>query len=103
METQNHLEPNEGWGEGVVGGDEWARLQGLLELVRREGQRTELSPERREQIRERVLERLERHEARRRRWRAFVVGAGALLVAGILVWWLGRERRENAFERHVAL
>ena len=50
METGNHLEPGEGWREAGVGGEEWARLQSLLELVRREHQRTELSPERRAQL-----------------------------------------------------
>ena len=80
METGNHLEPSEGWGGEGVGGEEWSRLQGLLDLVRREHQRMELSPERREQIRERVLERWERFEARRRRVRAIVAGASVVLL-----------------------
>ena len=43
METGNHLEPGEGWGgEARLGGEGWARLQSLLELVRQEHLRTEL-------------------------------------------------------------
>jgi hypothetical protein len=83
METGTHLEPGEGWGTG--GGEEWTRLQSLLELVRQEQQRTELSPERRDQLRERVLERVERYEVRRRRWRAVVVAASAALMAGLVL------------------
>ena len=90
METGNHLEPGEGWGEG--GGAEWARLQSLLDLVRREQQRTELSPERRAEIRERVLERVERYEVRRRRWRAFIAGASATLLAGMVLRLVVRAR-----------
>lgn len=85
METRNHLDPNEGWAESGLGGEQWARLQSLLELVRREHLRTELSPERREQIRERVLARFEQLEARRRRWRAVFVGASVALAAGLVV------------------
>ena len=85
METGNHLEPGEGWREAGVGGEEWARLQSLLELVRREHQRTELSPERRAQIRERVMERVESNERRRRRARAIVAGASTLLLAGLVL------------------
>jgi hypothetical protein len=83
METANHLEPGEGWGEG--GGVEWARLQSLLELVRRENQLNELSPERRDQIRDRVLARLERIEARRRRLRAFLAVTSTVLLTGLLL------------------
>jgi hypothetical protein len=90
METGNHLEPSEGW--GGEGGEEWARLQSLLELVRRENYRTELSPERREQIRERLLERLERDERRRRRARAIVAGASAALFAGLVLALVVRAR-----------
>ena len=81
MQTGKHLEPGEGWGEG---GEDLARLQSLLELVRRE-QQTELTPERREQIRTRVLERLERHEAQRRRRRAVVRVASTVLLAGLML------------------
>jgi hypothetical protein len=82
METRNHLDPNEGWSEAGVSGEQWARLQSLLELVRQEHQRSELSPERRERIRERILARYEKLEARRRRWRVFLAAAGVALVAG---------------------
>ena len=82
METRNHLEPNEGWGESPLQGEAWARLQSLLELVRREHQRTELSPERRAQIRDRVLARVAKYEARRRKWRLFLAATGVALVAG---------------------
>jgi len=92
METGNHLEPGEGWGGERGGPESWARLQGLLDLVRQEQKRTELSPERRAQIRERVLERFEQYEVRRRRWRAFAVAAGALMVTGVLVMVAARMR-----------
>ena len=80
METRNRLEPGEGWPQGPEG----ARLQSLLELVRRE-QGMELSEERRERIRARVLERLERTEIRRRRVRALIAGGSAVLLAGLLL------------------
>lgn len=93
METGNHLESGEGWGgERGMGREEWTRLQGLLDLVRREHQRTELDPERRERIRARVLERWERHEARRRRWRRFLALASALLLARLAVKLVARAR-----------
>jgi hypothetical protein len=93
METSKHPEPDEGWRQAGVTGEEWARLQSLLELVRREHHRTELDPERREQIRERVMERLERQEARQRRRRMLVARASALLLVGLafLVWWWSSE------------
>jgi hypothetical protein len=82
METGSHAEPTEGWREVGVTPEEWARLQSLLELVRQEHLRTELSPERRDQIRERVLARFELYERRRRRWRVFLAATGVALVAG---------------------
>jgi len=90
METGNHLESGEGWGEG--GGEEWTRLQSLLELVRREHKRTELSQERRDQLRERVLQRIERTEVRRRRVRAIVRAASAMLLAGVVLTLIVRAR-----------
>ena len=89
MET-GHLEPGEGW--GTEGGEEWARLQRLLELVRRENHRTELSPEAREQFLARVMERVEQDERRRRRARAIVVGASAMLFAGLVLTLVIRAR-----------
>jgi hypothetical protein len=90
METGNHLEPGEGWGEGAC--EDWARLQSLLELVRRENQRTELSPERRDQLRDRVLARIERAEVRRRRVRAIVRAASAIFLAGLVLTLIVRTR-----------
>lgn len=92
MEMGNHMEPSEGWREVGVGREEWGRLQNLLELVRREHQRTELSPERREQLRERLLARLERIELRRRRARAIFAGASAVLLAGLVLTLVVRAR-----------
>jgi hypothetical protein len=76
METGNHLEPGEAWG---VRGAEWERIQRLLELAR-SAAREELSPERREQLRERLLARLERDEIRRRRARLILAGAAVVLL-----------------------
>ena len=89
METSIQLEPARAWGQEYVGGAEWARLQSLLELVRREHRRMELDPERCDRIRQRVVARLERAEARRRRWRAVVATAGAVLLLGLVlvIWW----------------
>ncbi len=83
MQTGTHLDPREGWGEGSEVA--WARLQSLLDLVRQEHQRTELSPERREQIREHVMERVARNEVRRRRRRAFLAAASVVFVAAVVV------------------
>lgn len=88
MDTQDHLEPDAWWSEG---GEDRARLWNLLELVRRE-QQTELSPERREQIRTRVLERLERYEIQRRRRRAVVRVASTVLLAGLMLTLVIRAR-----------
>jgi siroheme synthase (precorrin-2 oxidase/ferrochelatase) len=83
METGHHHEPTKGWRAAGVTDEEWEGLHRLLELVRQEHLRTELSPERRDQIRERVLERIEKVQARRRRWRLFFSAAGVALAAGI--------------------
>lgn len=82
METGSHHEQAEGWG---VQGEDWTRLHALLELVKRGHQMDELGAERREQIRERVLARLDQIEARRRRVRALVRGASTVLVAGLVL------------------
>lgn len=87
MESGNELEPGDGW---AARGEEWGRLQHLLELARI-AHRTELSQERRDEIRERVLERLDRLEARRRRVRAVVYGVSGLLLAGLLLMLAFRE------------
>lgn len=80
METRNHLQPGEGWPQGAEG----ARLQSLLELVR-STHAMDLSEERREWIRARVLERLERTESRRRTARALIAGGSAVLLTGLLL------------------
>jgi len=82
METGSQQGQDEGWG---VQGEEWTRLHGLLELVKREHRMEELSPERREQIRERVLERLDQIEALRHKVRVILTGASALLLAGLVL------------------
>jgi len=82
METGSQHGQDEGWG---IQGEEWTRLHSLLELVKREHRMEELSPERREQIRERVLERLDQIEARRHRVRVIMTGASGLLLAGLVL------------------
>jgi len=82
MDTGSHQQQEQGWG---VQGPEWTRLHSLLELVKREHRMEELSAERREQIRERVLERLDQIEARRRRVRVILTGASSLLLAGLVL------------------
>jgi hypothetical protein len=93
MQTGHHHEPTEAWREIGVTAEEWTRLEHLLEIVRQEHKRTELSPERREQIRERVMARLERNERRRWRWRVFAVGAGGALLAGVALALVSRATR----------
>ena len=85
METEHHLQPTDGWAEAGVTPEEFARLQTLLDLVRQEQQRTEMSPERRAEIREHVLARVERYEVRRRRRRLFLAGASSVFLAGLVV------------------
>jgi hypothetical protein len=80
VETGKHLERGEPWKRGA----DWARIERLLELAR-SAHREELSPERRERIREGLLERLERDRIRRRRARAFVIGASTVVLAGLLL------------------
>jgi hypothetical protein len=52
VETENRLERGAGWRER---GEEWATVERLLALAR-SADREELSPERRERIREGLLE-----------------------------------------------
>jgi len=80
VETGNRLERGEPWKRG----EDWARIERLLELAR-SAHREELSPERRERIRQGLLERLERDRIRRRRVRAFVIGASSVVLAGLLL------------------
>jgi len=99
MHTGHHHEPNEpnhgpteGWREAGVTADEWEGLHHLLELVRAEHKRMELSPERRDQIRDRLMARLDKMERRRRRVRTFLASASALLLAGLAVRFVIRAR-----------
>ena len=87
MESGQHMESAEGWG---LAGEEWARVEGLLALVRSAREAEELSPERRDRIRERVLERVEKRWARRRMARALMAGASALLAGVLLVLGIRR-------------
>jgi hypothetical protein len=80
VETGKHRERGEAWKRG----EDWARVERLLELAR-SAHREELSPERRARIREGLLERLERDQIRRRRARAFVIGASTVVLAGLLL------------------
>ena len=71
-------------GNSLERGEEWARVERLIALAR-SAHRTELSPERRAEIREKLLLRWEREQNRRRSVRAFLAGASAMLVAGLLL------------------
>ena len=82
METGDTLEHDEGW----------EKVKRLIELAKR-AQATPLSPERRQRIRDGLLQRLERdriERAERQRMRrrvagAFVAGASTTLLAGLLL------------------
>ena len=87
METGTHREPGEEWG---VRGEEWTRLDSLLALARH-AHREEMTEERRVRIRERVLERLDRLERRRRRVRLFMFAASTAFLAACLVMLVRRE------------
>jgi hypothetical protein len=91
MEMGNYLERREGWG---ATGAEWERIERLLALAR-SAPPDELSPERRQQILDRVIERFEKHEIRRRRAR-FFLGAAAVVLLGGLVSRLVRRRLSHA-------
>jgi hypothetical protein len=71
-------------GNSLERGEEWARVERLIALAR-SAHRTELSPERRAEIREKLLLRWEREQNRRRTVRAFLAGASATLLVGLLV------------------
>jgi predicted phage gp36 major capsid-like protein len=71
-------------GNSLERGEEWARVERLIALAR-SAHRTELSPERRAEIREKLLLRWEREQNRRRTVRAFLAGASTTLVVGLLV------------------
>ena len=88
METGGHLDPGEAWG---ARGEEWVRLERLLELARA-AHREVLAPAQREQIRERLLERLERNLVRRRQRARFLIAGASALSLGALLWTLVRAR-----------
>ncbi len=82
METETRLERS----------GEWAGLERLIALVR-SAQEVEFTPERREQIRQRVLAKLDQAERERERRRnrrrvaarVFLAGASTVLLAGLLL------------------
>ena len=78
METGRHVETGTDWGP------ERAWMERLIALAR-SAHEEEFTPERRAQIRERLLERLERIDLRRRRVRVFVAVASTLALAGLLL------------------
>lgn len=80
METGNRVEPGEEWGKGP----DWPGLERLLDLAR-SAHRTEVSSEKRAEIIERVLERLERNDIRRQRVRIFVAVVSTVALAGLLL------------------
>jgi hypothetical protein len=59
-------------------------MEQLLALAR-SAYRTELSPERREQIRQEMLDKLARHRERRLMARAFIAGASTVLVVAVVL------------------
>ena len=89
METGTSLE----WGE------DWARIEKLIALARN-AHRTELTRDRKDRIRDQVLDRLERSRDRRRTVRAFAAGASTMLLAVLLLklvsGWIGESPTELA-------
>jgi hypothetical protein len=86
METAKRLEQAEAWRAVGAEGTQIERLLALARIAHRE----ELTLQR-DQIRERVLERLERNRIRRRRGRFLIAGASAVLL-GVLLATLVRRR-----------
>jgi hypothetical protein len=89
-------------GTSFEGGEGWERVERLLALAR-SAHRTELSPERRERIREELLDKLARIRERRLMARAFVAGASTMVLAALLLKlvggtlpWVGRSSGELA-------
>ena len=82
METETRLER----------GGEWAGLERLIALAR-SAQEVEFTPERREELRQRLLEKLDRMERERERRRhrlrvaarVLLAGASTMLLAGLLL------------------
>jgi len=71
-------------GTSFEGGEGWERVERLLALAR-SAHRTELSQERRERIREELLDKLARIRERRLMARAFVAGASTMVLAALLL------------------
>ena len=89
-------------GTSFEGGEGWERVERLLALAR-SAHRTELSQERRERIREELLDKLARMRERRLMARAFVAGASTMVLAALLLKlvsggmpWAGRSSGELA-------
>ena len=96
-------------GTSLEGGEGWERVDRLLALAR-SAHRTELSPERRERIREQLLDKLARIRERRLMARAFVAGASTMVLAALLLKlvtgtlpWVGHPAGELAAKPTVQL
>jgi hypothetical protein len=97
-------------GDRLEQGEEWEKVKRLIELARN-AHRTELTPERKQRIRQALverferapIERLERARSRRRFAGAFVAGASTMLLVGLLLRlvggglpWVGQDSAELA-------
>jgi len=86
-------------GTSLEWGEDWARIERLIALARN-AHRTELTSDRKDRIRDRVLIRLERSRDRRRTARAFAAGASTMLLAVLLLklvsGWVGESPTELA-------
>lgn len=86
-------------GTSLERGEDWARIERLIALAR-SAHRTELTRERRDRIRIRVMDRLDRSRDRRRTARAFAAGASTTLLVVLLLklvsGWLGESPTELA-------
>jgi hypothetical protein len=96
-------------GTSLEWGEDWARIEKLIALARN-AHRTELTQERRERIRDQILDRLERARDRRRTARAFAAGASTMLLVVLLLklvsGWVGEAptqlARKPALQHFVA-
>ena len=73
------MERGSEWGSGQG----WLAVSPLMEMVKKVNEETK-GVDRRAQIVERMVERLEENRSRRRVRRAFAAGAASVLVAGLL-------------------
>lgn len=84
-------------GTRVERSEEWARIEKLIALAR-SAYEDEFTPERREQLRQRLLAKLDQVERERERrrnrrrvaTRVFLAGASAMLLAGLLLKLVSR-------------